>query len=61
MLQKDIIFEGFIGVLVSALFLYVSYIEIPFYPQETTVQLVAVVALVGSLLAITVGYLVGRK
>lgn len=59
-MNKDVAFMGTLGFLVSILFLVMTIVEIPFYPQEVLVQKVVLAALAGSAVVMLVGVLYGR-
>lgn len=56
-MHKDILFEGVLATAVSLLFLFMTFVEIPFYSQELEVQKVAMLAVLASLAIVAVGYL----
>ena len=59
-MNRDIAFEGALGALVCMLFIAMTVVEIPFYPQDIAVQEVALAGLAGSILLLLFGFLYGR-
>lgn len=54
-MHRDITFEGIVLILVSLTFLFMTFVEMPFYPQEINVQRVAIVAVVSSAIVLLFG------